>query len=531
MRMGILTFSLKQNYWDDFVVEDQDLEFLYNYLLEIETPLTPVELVKVLVAERIRKERSHLINQQQVGGGIYLPKDRYKTGQTLQFPDLDGQKGLVVAVRPGVNPEIPNFDVIDVEFENGDRKSFAANLASHSLNKPIQANLSDPQLDESHVLNEYGEALTISVSDELESNPDLVRIAGRWFPRALLVDINAGHLNLVEAVLEVEGGGPLETHALMEQIDLPQDVNAKLNEFSLNLALQEDERFDEVGPAGKVLWYLHRLEPEHVQQPPIYIRYSPLNYDLGMVSGLLSQFEGQTADELSPDLKFKVSANEATLPLLYPHLRAGTLPLCGQMHKLFPTAHESPRVQFTFVDSENGSKFSGWVIRPQKYITGLREWYKKNDLLPGSIITIQRGTNPGEVIMKANRKRPVRDWVRTAVIGSDGGIVFALLKHSLTSTLDERMAIVIPDSAVLDQIWEQGSKQRTPIEIIVKTMMRELAKLSPQGHVHAQELYAAINVIRRCPPEPILNVLVANPWAVHLGDLYFRLDESVSEER
>jgi hypothetical protein len=62
-------------------------------------------------------------------------------------------------------------------------------------------------------------------------------------------------------------------------------------------------------------------------------------------------------------------------------------------------------------------------------------------------------------------------------------------------------------------------------------MMRELAKLSPQGHIHAQELYAAINVIRRCPPGPILNTLLENPWAVFLGDLYFRLDENAEEER
>jgi hypothetical protein len=528
--MGIAIFSLKQNYWDDFEVQNQDLEFLYNHLLEIETPLTPAELVKVLVSERIKKEKAQLISQQKSGGAIYLPKDKYKVGQNLQFPGLDWQKGQVVSIRPGVNPEIPQFEVIEVAFENGEKRCFASAYEDHILNQPLQINLADPQLDEKHVMQEYGDVLDQRLSEELESNPDLVRIAGKWFPRALLVDINTGHLNLVEAVLEVEGGGPLETHALMEQIDLPKDVNPKLNEFSLNLALQEDDRFDEVGPAGKILWYLHRLEPEPVQQTPIYLQYNPVSFDDPQVRNLLSQFEGQVADELAPDLPFKITSNEVSLPLLYPHLRAGTLPLCGQMNKLFPTAYESPRVQFTFVDGDNGSKFSGWVVRPQKFVYGLREWYLKNELIPGSIITIRRGINPGEVIMKANRKRPVRDWVRTVMIGSDGGIVFALLKHSLTSTIDERMALVISDPQALDQMWEQGNKLRSPMAAIVKSMMRELGKLSPQGHVNAQELYAAINVIRRCPPEPILSVLIENPWAVHLGDLYFRLDESAEEE-
>jgi hypothetical protein len=54
----------------------------------------------------------------------------------------------------------------------------------------------------------------------------------------------------------------------MEQIGAPDGVSRNLLEFSLNYALQEDGRFDEVGPAGEVLWCLKRLEPDEVQQPP-----------------------------------------------------------------------------------------------------------------------------------------------------------------------------------------------------------------------------------------------------------------------
>ena len=529
--MGIVPFSLKPDYWVHFEVLNEDLEFLYNHLLEIETPLIPEDLVKVLVEERIRKEKSALSSQQTASGAIYLPKGKYQVGQKLIFPGLDWEMGEVVGLRSGVNPELPPFEVIDVLFSNTEKHSFASSLVDHKLNQPLKINLDDPQLDIVKVLANHGDLITAKLSEELESNPDLVRIAGKWFPRALLVDINVGHLNLVEAVLEVSGGGPLPTRDLMDQIDLPKDVNSKLNEFSLNLALQEDDRFDEVGPEGKILWYLHRLEPEPVQQPPLYLRYLPIVHDEDAVQPLVSQFEGQMADELESCNSLQTHNHEISLALIYPHLRAGTIPLCGQIGQLFPTAYESPRVQFTFVDGESGTKFSGWVVRPYKYVYGLREWYLKNELMPGSVITIKKSSNPGEVTIQSNRKRPVKDWVRTAMIGSDGGIVFALLKHSLSSSLDERMAIVISDNQALDQIWEQGNKSRPPLSYTVKIMMRELAKLSPQGHIHAQELYAAINVVRRCPPGPILSILIESPWAVHLGDLYFRLDESIEEER
>jgi len=89
------------------------------------------------------------------------------------------------------------------------------------------------------------------LNDYLESNDDLIQIAGKWFPRALFVDIGPGYLNLAEAVLEVEEGGPLTTNAILGQIEFPTDVNSKLTEFSFNFALQEDPRFDEVGPAGE----------------------------------------------------------------------------------------------------------------------------------------------------------------------------------------------------------------------------------------------------------------------------------------
>ena len=88
------------------------------------------------------------------------------------------------------------------------------------------------------------------------------------------------------------------------------------------------------------------------------------------------------------------------------------------------------------------------------------------------------------------------------------------------------MAIAVPDTDTLDQIWQQNQKDRAPFERIVVNTVRELAKLTPQSHVHASELYAAVNIIRRCPPGPILALLASRPWFIHVGDLHFRYDDS-----
>jgi len=108
------------------------------------------------------------------------------------------------------------------------------------------------------------------------------------------------------------------------------------------------------------------------------------------------------------------------------------------------------------------------------------------------------------------------------------GLVLAMLKQFVRARYDERMAIAVPEPETLDRIWEKHAKERTPFERIVVNLLRELAKLNPQANVHASELYAAVNLVRRAPPGPILALLNTRPWFQHVGDLYFKLDESAS---
>jgi hypothetical protein len=527
--MAIAPLSLRSDYWDTFKLEDQDLDFLYNNLLELEMPQTLQELAHALIAERIHKEKETLKNQQTAGGRVYQPKDHYTVGQKLTFPALEWQTGTVDVVRPGVNPEMPDFEVIRVDFDKSTPREFAAGLAEHKLNRPVEINFDDKLLNPHHVYQMYGAVITKALDDHINANPDLVRIAGRWFPRALLVDVNIGHLNLAEAVLDEAGGGPLATKTLLDQIELPTDVNLKLTEFSLNLALQEDQRFDEVGPAGEVLWFLKRLEPEWVRNVPHYLRYNQQAYDRKVLTPDMLALEAMLDDELSQLPFSDGDLDDVVFSLIYPHLKAGTLPLSERMARLFPTAYEAPRIRFTFNDVDTGEKFPGWVVRQNHYIYGLQDWYASAGLIPGSLIHIRRGKIPGEVEIHAEKRRSNREWIRTMLVGADGGIVFAMLKQMVSASFDERMVIAIPDPADLDVFWEQPSRQKAPLEKVILDMLREMAKLNPQGHVHAQELYAVVNAIRRCPPGPMLAILATRPWFVHVGDLHYRLDEAALE--
>jgi hypothetical protein len=180
-------------------------------------------------------------------------------------------------------------------------------------------------------------------------------------------------------------------------------------------------------------------------------------------------------------------------------------------------------VRFTLVDGKTRQRIPAWVVRNHGYVYGLRDWYKANGLIPGSLVRIRRGEHPGEVILEARTYRANKDWMRTVIVGADGGVVFAMLKQAVSAEFNERMAFAIPSFDAVDRLWTPPGRQS--FEKLVADLIREMSKLTPQGHVHAQELYSAVNIIRRIPPAPLLALLASKPEFVHVGDLHFRLSE------
>jgi hypothetical protein len=128
-------------------------------------------------------------------------------------------------------------------------------------------------------------------------------------------------------------------------------------------------------------------------------------------------------------------------------------------------------------------------------------------------------------LIQPEKKRSNREWIRTLLIGADGGIVLAMLKQTITADYNERMAIAIPSTEVLDDLWKKRANNPRPLKDDAVNVMKELAKLNSQGHVHSIELYAGLNCIRRCPPGVLFSLLASNSEFTAVGDLYYRLNE------
>ncbi|MAT44527.1 MAG: hypothetical protein CL609_19505 [Anaerolineaceae bacterium] len=520
--MMVIKNKLNENYWETIDIKDKDVEVLINHLFEIETPLNTNQLLEVFIKNRISEEKENLKKISRGNAAIFKPSEDYQLNQKILFIDSEVKNGVVIAKRKGNNPEIDNFDVIDVKFDDGRTKQYACNLIEHKLNSVSEVENLDETLDFDFIYHNYKKTLSKKLGRVLENNEDLVQIAGFWFPSSLLVDVNIGYLNLSEAVLEVAGGGPLTTKEILEQIELPTDANSLLTEFSLNYALQEDKRFDEVGPAGETLWFLHRLEPENVKQQPKHLIFSDLQtYEKEKYSESLTQINAGVFDELEDDMDQNECATEVAISIIYPHLASGTLPLSKCLSDLFPTSYEAPRIRFTIVDGDTKQKFPGWVVREHKYVYGLKDWYENNSVLPGSTIFIKQSKTPGEVIVSIGKKRNTREWVRTADATPEEQLNISMNQQLISTEFDDRMIIAIPSPQSIEVLWDKYKNY--PLEKILPIVIRELAKLTPQGNVHAQEIYAVINIIKRCPPSYTLYLLDKDENIEHLGDLYYKI--------
>jgi hypothetical protein len=174
------------------------------------------------------------------------------------------------------------------------------------------------------------------------------------------------------------------------------------------------------------------------------------------------------------------------------------------------------------VDSDTKEEMPAWVVREGRYVYGLSEWYKTHDVPVGAYLEVSRGEKPGTVIIRRRSRRPRREWIRVA-LPVQGRLTFEVRKQLIGCQYDELMIVAGEDTQAMDQVWERRREQKLSLSQLISEIFPELAKLSPQGTVHAATLYSAVNVAMRTPPGPMLAELVSSGVYSPVGDNYWVL--------
>ncbi len=512
-------------YWEEeFALEQTDIDQLYNHLLEVEKPQTIAQMTTVVIEHRVNAELKQ-VERLMAGRTIYQPADNYDVGAKLVFPVMQFAHGDVTGKRKGFNPQVGQFEVIQVDID-GEAKEFASNLeADHVLNQSEDNDSELPDelaaIDVNNLVAVYGEKVGASIAESLEGHEEFLRLGSNWFVKSLMAEVNIGHLHLAEAVLEMSGGGPSPTTEILPHLDMDAGLDSAVLEFSLNYSLLNDARFDEVAPKGEVAWYLHRLEPDAVKNAPERLQYSPIPHDRALLSPQLLLLERELDDEWS-DVDVPDLAQAVVFTLTFPHRWAGTIPLSARIRPLLPIG-QSPRQQITLIDEFSNEEIDGWIVKDGRYIYGLGDWYEQYKIPIGGFVHLKPGPKPNVIIIGYDKRRSQREYVRLAT-ANDNRIQFELRKRGIECGFDDLLIVGTDVTAAIDALFRRSESQQRTIASLLSEIFDPLAALNPQNAVHAKTLYSAINMLRRVPPGPLFAELVRHPAFTPVGDHYWQFD-------
>jgi hypothetical protein len=344
----------------------------------------------------------------------------------------------------------------------------------------------------------------------------LIRIGDEWFLRAMMTDVNVGHLNLAEAVLDMAAGKPLTADLILRDLGLPADVASNVQEVSLNSALSSDERFDDVSLSSRPAWILRRLEPAEVRERPSGLNGARFE---GAVT-LAPEIEALIAD-LDDELDVTsydgiAMQDSASTVLTFTHRRLGTLGWGRKLASVLPE-HIKRTVPITLRDKSNSREFQIWLVRDGRYLWGLGDFYRASELPAGAELTFTRTDKAHVYVVDAKRRKPKREWVRVASLPG-GKLRLDTAQRAVSCEFDELMSVFVDDPRTLE-----GANR--DVAGTVREAFLEIAKLSPQGNVHARTLYAVVNALIRVSMRNVMSALVASGMFAPVGDNYWHLGE------
>ena len=519
-------------YWlDEFAVHKEDLDYLYESILEAGEPRTIADLTQAIVERRVQREEEAL-SKQSDQGLVYLPQDRYEVGQRLVFPAFDYTTGQVLGVRAGNNPRYDPFSVIQVQLEGEEGpREFAAEFSPDHVLKRSAVTLEGggdllgaPQLYQS-----YGHGVRHRLEQALLEHDEFVHIGDRWFLRGLLPEVTPFQLNIAEALID-ERGQPLTAAELLDEVELPGDSSLSARLLAVSYALGQDPRFVETTVSGETAWYLSDLIPPAVRRKPA--RLTPAHAARGgewLSRELLDLVVaiGDEADELADAPASPAGNSDAVQILLtYPHHREGTLPLTSRVLRLL---QEQPDERFmvTFVDRRNKEEIAGWMLPSSGYAWGLAEWYQRHEVPIGGVVELRRGEEPLTFFITCDEGKRKSEWVREARV-LNGRLIFSMQRKAYTCRCDKDLLIENGSPVELDALWGQNEASKSLFEHL-NELFPELAKLSGRGLVHAKTLYSAVNLTRRSGAVPIFAELTRRACFDPVGDGNWVYDESVRD--
>lgn len=509
-----------------FQFTSQDAEELQHQILEQGHPLGIDDIGLARVKSVVERERATMWAE-LTQGKTYRPDLDYDIGDRLIFSHFDFAMGTVINKRDGYHPDEDQFTVIDVEFDTPSRRQakFVTNLQRpHALSADDGQSL-DVATNEAEARAIYQQnyyTIRSQIDHRLRQHPAFVEFNHHWFIIDLMVPVEDGLLNIVDAAIDINGA-PLNVDNLIEQMELQDGEQiSDATRFSVNYCLQNDERFENVGSEEVVLWYLLRLKPAEVLQMPFRLHDVQFAFNSSILNDDQKSFLATIEDDATP-VDFVNSsdpqADTGRIALNYAYWQAGIIPVVPTIEYLLPEASRS-LIYLQLIDGRSGDVVSAWYTPDFNYMAGLKPWLDKYNLPVGAFIILTKTDDPMKFVIDYQPRRLQQEWVRSVKVEQDR-LVFGMAKVQLACEYDELMIIIDEDINGLDRLAYKVQQEQISNHTLLRQIFPELMKLTSQGAVHIKTLYSALNLVKRCPPGPLLETLVTEAAFEEIGHGYW----------
>jgi len=502
---GMQLDTLTPRYWQDFELTDGDLRYLSELLIEEEAPLTVEDLTRRLMEKRVGDEKA-VWDHREAKGRVYQPRETYEEGDHLVFAALGDTVGTVVGVRAGRHPDHDTFSVIQVRMEGADEiREFASNFSQpHALNFIQVEQGEDVSLDNldaaaTQLFERYGNYVTPVVLAGLHDSAEFVNFGGEWFLKGFVLEIQEGHLNLAEAVLDLASGfsGAQE---ILDVLEMPADTSFAVQMFSLNhaLASDEDERFEFAGTKSRMVWRLPRVADTKALRFSRGPKDISLDHTLDEVVEIVTDrpLDGVTTGE----------AKEWSHVLTFYDWYWGHLPFDAAARELLeePLLPGQCCSPIQLRPASGGETFPAIAYYPSERQLGwwgsaeLRGFFETHELAPGATVTVRRTSSANGRYEIAYLSGPA---TKMEMLDYEEGGQPVFRRLSLRCQLEEELSLPRSRFSALEALTLLPEEERRATSLLLKTAFQRVGEKLLRGvgivyRASFTDLYVAANIER-----------------------------------
>lgn len=502
---GMQLDTLTPRYWQDFELTDGDLRYLSELLIEEEAPLIVEDLTRRVMEKRVGDEKAVWDNR-EAKGRVYQPRETYEEGDHLVFSALADTVGTVVGVRTGRHPDHDTFSVIQVRMEGADEiREFASNFSQpHALNFIQVEQGEDVSLDNldaaaTQLFERYGNYVTPVVLAGLHESAEFANFGGEWFLKGFVLQIQEGHLNLAEAVLDLASGFS-GAQAILDVLEMPADTSVAVQMFSLNhaLASDEDERFEFAGTKSRMEWRLPRVADTKALRFTRGPKDISLDHTLDEVVEIAADrpLDGVTTGE----------AKEWSHVLTFYDWYWGHLPFDAGARGLLdePLLPGQCCSRIELRPASGGETFPAIAYYPSERQLGwwgsaeLRGFFEKHELAPGATVTVRRTSSANDSYEIDYLSGPA---TKMEMLDYEEGGQPVFRRLSLRCQLEEELSLPRSRFSALEALSLLSGDESKVTSLLLKTAFQRVGEKLLRGvgivyRASFTDLYVATNIER-----------------------------------